>query len=136
LAAIVESCEDAIIGHTMDGTIVSWNAGAERLYGHRAVEMVGRSISALFPPYRPDEFQEMIEKLKNGAPVENLETVRIRNDGTPVEVSITLSPIRDQTGSCIGASSVTRDITRRKKEENERLSLIQDLTSALSQNRP
>ena len=132
LAAIVESCEDSIIGHTIDGTIVTWNAGAERLYGYRAVEMVGRSISTLIPRYRPDELPEMMEKLRRGESVENLETVRIRSDGKPVEVSITISPIRDLAGKCIGASSVTRDITRRKQEENERLSLIQDLTSALS----
>lgn len=132
LAAIVESCEDAIIGHTLDGTIVTWNSGAERLYGYSAVEMVGRSISTLIPRYRPDELPETMERLKKGESVENMETVRIRKDGKPVEVSVTISPIRDSTGKCIGASSVTRDITRRKQEENERLSLIQDLTSALS----
>jgi len=136
LAAIVESCEDAIIGKTMDGTVVSWNAGAERLYGYTAAEMIGRSISVLIPPYRPDELEETLEKLKQGRSVENIETVRIRRDGTPLEVSVTVSPIRNQLGSVIGASSISRDITRRKQEENERLGLIQDLTSALSHSRP
>lgn len=136
LASIVESCEDAIIGKTMDGTIVSWNAGAERLYGYQAVEMIGRSVSVLLPPYRPDELAEWLEKLKRGEPVENVETVRMRKDGSPVEVSITLSPIREASGKLVGASSVARDITRRKQEENERLTLIQDLTSALSQEPP
>ncbi len=133
LAAIVESCDDAIIGKTVDGTVVSWNAGAERLYGYPAVEMVGRSIAVLIPPYRPDELPELMVRLKHGQVSENFETVRIRKDGSPVEVSITLSPIRDAAGNLIGASSVARDITRRKQEEGERLSLIQDLTSALAQ---
>jgi PAS domain S-box-containing protein len=135
LAAIVESCDDAIVGKTIDGTIVSWNSGAERLYGYRSVEMVGRSVSALIPAYRPDELPGIMEKLKRGESVEDFETVRVRKDGTTVEVSVTLSPVRDASGRIIGASSVDRDITRRKQEENERLSLIQDLTSALSNNK-
>jgi len=135
LAAIVESCDDAIVGKTIDGTIVSWNSGAERLYGYRSVEMVGRSVSALIPAYRPDELPGIMEKLKRGESVEDFETVRVRKDGTTVEVSVTLSPVRDAGGRIIGASSVARDITRRKQEENERLSLIQDLTSALSNNK-
>jgi len=132
LAAIVESCDDAIIGQTMDGTILSWNPGAEHLYGYSAVEMIGRSVSVLIPSYRPNELPEILQKLGRGESVENFETVRIRKDGSQVEVSETLSPVRDQGGQIIGASSVARDITRRKQEENERLSLIQDLTSALS----
>ena len=135
LAAIVESCDDAIVGKTIDGTIVSWNSGAERLYGYRSVEMVGRSVSALIPAYRPDELPGIMEKLKRGESVEDFETVRVRKNGTTVEVSVTLSPVRDAGGRIIGASSVARDITRRKQEENERLSLIQDLTSALSNNK-
>ena len=132
LAAIVASCEDAIVGETTDGTIVSWNSGAERLYGYPAVEVVGRSVSVLMPPYRPNELPEIIDRLRRGEAVEDMETVRIRKDGTPIEVSVTISPIRDANGKMMGASCVARDITRRKQEENERLSLIQDLTSALS----
>jgi two-component system, cell cycle sensor histidine kinase and response regulator CckA len=132
LASIVQSCDDAIIGKTLDGTVVSWNAGAERLYGYGADEMIGRSISLLFPPYRPTELPEIFEMIKRGEGVDGLETVRIRKDGKAVEVSLTISPIKDATGQVVGASTVARDITRRKQEENERLSLIQDLTAALS----
>jgi PAS domain S-box-containing protein len=136
LASIVQSCEDAIIGKTLDGTIVSWNAGAEKLYGFSAVEMIGRSISILFPPYRPDELEELMQKIRKGDQVRQFETIRLRKDGKPVEVSLTISPIRDGEGRVIGASSIARDITRRKQEENERLALIQELTAALSHGRP
>ena len=132
LAAIVQSCDDAIIGKTLDGIVVSWNAGAERLYGYSADEMIGRSIAVLFPSYRPEELPELFERIKRGEGVDGLETVRIRKGGTPVEVSLTISPIKDATGRIVGASAVARDITRRKQEENERLGLIQDLTAALS----
>jgi two-component system cell cycle sensor histidine kinase/response regulator CckA len=132
LASIVESCDDAIIGKTLDGTVVSWNPGAERLYGYSAAEMIGRSISLLIPTYRPEELPEIFETIKQGKAVDGLETVRIRKDGTPVEVSLTISPIKDAGGRVVGASTVARDIARRKQEENERLGLIKDLTSALA----
>jgi two-component system, cell cycle sensor histidine kinase and response regulator CckA len=132
LASIVQSCDDAIVGKTMGGIVVSWNAGAERIYGYSADEMVGRSVSMLMPPYRPDELPEILEKIKRGQSVDSLETVRIRKDGAPVEVSLRVSPIKDATGRIVGASAVTRDITHRKQEENERLNLIKDLTSALT----
>ena len=132
LASIVESCDDAIIGKTLDGTVVSWNPGAERIYGYSAAEMIGRSISVLIPSYRPEELPEIFETIKQGKGVDGLETVRIRKDGTPVEVSLTISPIKDAGGRVVGASTVARDITRRKQEENERLGLIKDLTAALA----
>ena len=136
LAAIVESCDDAIVGKTLDGTVVSWNAAAERLYGYTATEMIGRPISILLPSYRPEELPNLLEKIKQGQRVDRFETVRIRKDGTPVEVSLTISPIKDASGRVIGASAVARDITQRKQEENERLGLIKDLTAALSHVRP
>ena len=136
LASIVESCEDAITGKTLEGTVVTWNAAAERLYGYAAREMIGRSISVLFPPYRPDELPDLLDKIKQGLRVDRFETVRIRKDGTAVEVSLTISPIKNAAGLIIGASTVARDITRRKQEENERLGLIKDLTSALSHVHP
>jgi len=136
LASIVQTCEDAIIGKTLDGTVVSWNLGAERLYGYSAVEMIGRNISLLFAPYRPLEFPEIIEKVREGNFVEGLETIRIRKDGVPVEVSLTISPIKDAGGRVIGASTIARDITSRKLEESERLGLIQELTAALSHTHP
>jgi PAS domain S-box-containing protein len=136
LASIVSSCNDAIIGKTLDGTVVSWNAGAEKLYGYRADEMIGRSITTLCPRYRPEELPEIMDRIKLGEQVQQLETVRLRKDGTPVEVSVVISPIKDGAGQIIGASSVSRDISRRKQEENERLALIQELTAALSHARP
>ena len=132
LASIVESCDDAIIGKTLDGTVVSWNAGAEHIYGYTAEEMIGRSVSTLIPAYRPNELPEILEKITRGERVDAFETVRLRKDGTSVEVSITISPIRDATGQVVGASAVARDITRRKEQEDERLRLIKDLTSALT----
>jgi PAS domain S-box-containing protein len=136
LASIVQSCDDAIVGKTLEGMVVSWNAGAERLYGYSAEEMIGRSISRVIPPYRPAELPDILEAIKRGEGVDGLETVRIRKDGKPVEVSLTISPIKDASGRVVGASTVARDITRRKQEENERLSLIQDLTAALSHVHP
>jgi PAS domain S-box-containing protein len=132
LASIVSSCNDAIIGKTLDGTIVSWNAGAERLYGYTPIEMIGRSIAGLCPKYRPEELFEIMERIKKGEQVEQLETVRLHKNGTPLEVSVVISPIKDSAGRIIGASSVSRDISQRKQEENERLALIQELTAALS----
>jgi PAS domain S-box-containing protein len=132
LASIVESCDDAIIGKTLDGTVVSWNTGAERIYGYSAAEMIGRPISVLIPSYRPAELPEIFETIRRGEGVDGLETVRLRKDGKPVEVSLTISPIRDAAGQVVGASTVARDITRQRREENERLGLIQDLTAALA----
>lgn len=136
LASIVSSCNDAIVGKTLEGTVVTWNIGAERLYGYSAAEMVGRSIKVLCPQYRPEDFIEVMERVKQGEQVEQLETVRLRKDGTPVEVSVVISPIKDAQGQIIGASSVSRDISQRKQEENERLALIQELTAALSHGQP
>jgi PAS domain S-box-containing protein len=132
LASLVQSCEDSIIGTTAEGIIISWNAAAERLYGYTPLEAIGQPISLLCPPYRPEEWSETMEKLKQGEAVERLETVRLRKDGTPVEVSITVSPVRDSGGCIIGASTIARDISQRRQEENERLALIQELTAALS----
>jgi len=132
LASIVESCDDAILGVTLDGTLVSWNAAAERLYGYAASEIIGRPITVLYPPYRPEEFPDILDKIKQGQQIDHFETVRVRKDGTPVDVSLTISPIKDASGLIIGASSVARNITQRRREENERLGLIKDLTSALT----
>ena len=132
LASIVQSCDDAIIGKTLEGRIVSWNPGAERLYGYTADEMVGQSIAILSPPNRPRELPEIYEMLRSGQRIEGLETVRIRKDGQQVEVSMTISPIKDTEGRVTGASIVARDISQRKSEERERLKLIEELTQALT----
>ena len=136
LASLVESCEDAIIGTTLDGLVVSWNSGAQHLYGYAADEILGRSTAVLFPRYRPQELPEILERIKHGERMEHLETVRIRKDGSPVEVSLGISPVKDEHGSIIGVSTIAYDITRRKEVDNERLSLIQELTSALAHARP
>jgi PAS domain S-box-containing protein len=132
LAAIVESSDDAIIGKTLDGTILSWNAGAERMYGYKAEEVKGQRISILVPPYRPEESREMLARVEAGHPTERFETVRLRKDGKAIDVSLTLSPIRDSAGKVIGVSAIERDITALKREEEERLKLIDELTMALA----
>ncbi|HYM08916.1 MAG TPA: PAS domain S-box protein, partial [Terriglobales bacterium] len=119
LAAIVESSDDAIISKTLDGAIVSWNPGAEKLYGYSATEALGKPISILIPRGQPDELPAIIEKLKAGERIEDYETVRQRKDGSQVEVSVTISPIRDDAGRITGASSVARDITERRRVERD-----------------
>jgi len=116
-AAIVESSEVAIIGKTLDGIIVTWNRGAVKLYGYPTREMVGRSISTLVPSDRADEIPSLLDRLKRGEVVEHYETVRVRGDGTQIDVSVTLSPIKDAFGTITGASSIARDITQRKRAE-------------------
>jgi PAS domain S-box-containing protein len=133
LASIVEGCEDAIVSQTLEGLITSWNKGAERLYGYTSAEMVGQSAAVLVPSFRPRDWQETLELIKLGQPVDCLETVQLRKDGQQTDVSLTISPIKDPAGKVVGASTVARDITQRKREEAERLKLIQELTDALAQ---
>ena len=123
LAAIVEFSDDAIIGKTLEGTILSWNNAAERLYGYREEEVKGRSISILIPQELNGELQYIIDLIKEGKPVEHYETRRLRKDGGRIEVSITVSPICDSIGKIIGASTITRDISARKQLE-EKLRLV------------
>jgi PAS domain S-box-containing protein len=118
LAAIVEASDDAIIGKTLGGIVTSWNEGAQRLFGYAAEEIVGRSISVLVPPDRRAEESQILENLASGR-VERFDTVRRRKDGKSVHVSVTSSPIRDSTGRVIGASKVARDITERRRAEEE-----------------
>ena len=132
LASIVESCQDAIVGKTLDGIVVSWNSGAEALYGYSAAEMVGREVSILVPSDRMNDRTELYERVKRGERVERFETVRVRKNGTPVEVSLTISPLKDASGKVVGASTVALDISKRKKEEAEWLRLIRELTEALA----
>ncbi|MFA4949112.1 MAG: PAS domain S-box protein, partial [Candidatus Krumholzibacteriia bacterium] len=117
LAAIVESSDDAIIAKTLDGVIVGWNKGAEKLFGYAAAEIKGRHISAMVPADRVDEVQQIIEKIGRGERVENYETVRVTKDGRPIPISLTISTIKDSTGRIIGASSIAHDITERKRAE-------------------
>jgi PAS domain S-box-containing protein len=110
-SAIVESSEDAIIGETLDGTITSWNAGAERLYGYTAGEVLGRQVAFLLPHERNQELAENLSRLRRGERIDPYQTVRLRKDGRPVDVSIAVSPIRDARGLFVGASAVARDIS-------------------------
>lgn len=117
LAAIVKFSDDAIVGMTLSGIIRSWNAGAEQVYGYTADEMVGRSISLLCPPDRLDEVPAMLSRIARGEHVRNVETIQRRKRGTPIDVSLTVSPVKDADGVVVGASSIARDITARKRTE-------------------
>jgi len=117
LAAIVESSDDAIISKTLDGTIVSWNRGAEQLYGYTAEEMIGQRLSILVPPSHPDELPELMQRITRGERVEHFETVRVAKDRRRLDVSLTISPVRNSEGKVIGASKIARDITAAKRQE-------------------
>lgn len=117
LAAIVENSDDAIIGKTLDGIIASWNQGAEHMYGYTADEMIGQSKSLLFPEDLKGELKEILDQIGQGLPVLRHETQRITKDGRRIDISHTVSPIKDQRGKIIGASSIARDITERHRAE-------------------
>ncbi|HZS05992.1 MAG TPA: PAS domain S-box protein [Blastocatellia bacterium] len=117
LAAIVESSDDAIISKSLEGIILSWNKGAERIFGYRAEEVVGRPITILFPPDRADEEPGILERLRRGERIDHYETVRVTKDGRTVDISLTISPIRDRGGRIIAASKIARDITERRQAE-------------------
>ena len=124
LAAIVESSEDAIISKTLEGIILSWNKGAERIFGYSAEEAIGKSILILFPPDRVDEEPAILEKLKRGERIDHYETVRVTKDGRKVDISLTISPIRDNSGAVVAASKIAHDITKQKQAEEERARLL------------
>jgi PAS domain S-box-containing protein len=134
LAAIVESSDDAIIGTTLAGVITSWNKGAEIIYGYSAKEVTGRPITILYPPDRVDEMQRLRGKLKQGEHVAQYETIRVRKGGGQVQVSLTLSPMKDATGQITDVASIARDITERKRAESE-LQRLQQLAAARERTR-
>jgi PAS domain S-box-containing protein len=119
LAAIVEFSEDAIIGKSDKGIVTSWNMGAEKLFGYTAQEMIGQSITLLLPEDRLHEEADILARIKRGEIVDHIETVRKTKDGQRIQVSLTISPIRDRTGKVIGASKIARDITERKHLESQ-----------------
>ena len=135
LAAIIESSEDAIASKSLDGIVTSWNAGAQRLFGYTAEEAIGQPIASLvIPPDRLQEEPQILERIRRGERVEHFETLRMRKDGTLLNVSLTISPIRDSFGFIVGASKIARDITDKKRaeariRENERN--LQELLSAI-----
>jgi two-component system, cell cycle sensor histidine kinase and response regulator CckA len=115
LAAIVESSEDAIIGKTPDGIIQSWNAGAQRVYGYAADEVIGRRMLEILPPDRQHEESDILERMRSGQQMFHFETVRVRKDGKLIDVALTISPIRDKSGAMLGISHVARDIGEQKR---------------------
>jgi len=117
LALIVESSEDAIVGKSLDGKIRSWNAGAERIYGYSASEVLGQPVRILIPPEQHDELPEILEKLKRDERIQHYETIRVRKDGRRINVSTSISPVKDSEGKIIGASAIARDVTQRKSVE-------------------
>jgi PAS domain S-box-containing protein len=117
LAAVVESSDDAIVSKDLNGIIATFNRGAERLFGYKAEEVVGRPVTILIPPDRQHEEPDILARIRRGESVEHYETVRRRKDGTLVDISLTVSPVRDDQGKIIGASKIARDITERKLSE-------------------
>jgi len=127
LAAIVVSSDDAIISKTLDGRITSWNAGATRIFGYEASEMIGESILRIIPPELHGEEREILARLRRGERIDHYETVRVARDGRRVDVSLTVSPLRDRSGRVVGASKVGRDITDRKRAEKMQRVLTDEL---------
>ena len=122
LAAIVQSSDDAIVSKNLDGIVMNWNAGAERIFGYSASEMIGQPITKLIPDDRLDEESKILAQIRAGHRVDHYETVRKRKDGTLLEVSLTVSPVRNAKGTIVGASKIARDITERKRvEERQKL---------------
>jgi len=137
LAAIIDSSDDAIISKDLNGIITSWNKGAERVFGYTAEETIGRSVTMLIPPERLKEEPKILERLRRGERVDHFETIRVRKDGTLINISLTISPIRDTQGRIVGASKIARDITDRKhaetslKTQAERLRLLWEAAGVL-----
>jgi PAS domain S-box-containing protein len=120
LAAIVESSDDAIFSKTTEGIITTWNKGAERIYGYSADEIIGKSVAVLIPPNRKNDFPLIMSKLKKGERIDHFETQRFTKDGRIIDVSITVSPLKNAQGKIIGASKIARDITEKKALERRK----------------
>ena len=119
LTAIVESSRDAISTTTLEGTITTWNAAAQRLYGYAPEEVIGRSVAMLAPPDVYEQLEALLDNVRDGVRVDDHDAVHLRKDGTPVDVSLSLSPVKDAAGSVIGAATITRDVSDRKRAELE-----------------
>jgi PAS domain S-box-containing protein len=130
LAAIVASADDAIISKTLEGIITSWNEGAERIFGYRPDEIIGKSIYTLIPPELHDEEVNILKHIRNGERVSHYDTIRLRKDGERLHVSLTISPVKDSTGRVIGASKVLRDISERIRADEERVNALREAREA------
>ena len=127
LASIVEFSDDAIVSKDLNGVINSWNAGAQRLFGYTAEEAIGKPITMLIPPERHDEEPGILDRIRRGERIEHYETVRRRKDGALIEISLAVSPLKNADGKIIGASKIARDISERKRDEEQRKLLINEL---------
>ena len=127
LASIVEFSDDAIISKDLNGVINSWNAGSERLFGYTAEEAIGKPIYLLIPPERHNEEPGILDRIRRGERIHHYETVRRRKDGSLIDISLTISPLKNADGKVIGASKIARDISERKREEERRRLLINEL---------
>jgi PAS domain S-box-containing protein len=127
LASIVESSDDAIVSKNLNGIITSWNRGAELLFGYRAEEVIGKPVTILIPPDRIDEEPVIIERVRRGERVDHYDTVRRRKDGSLVDISLTVSPLKDADGRIVGASKIARDITERKRAQEQQKLLVKEM---------
>src|SRR5450755_2804412 len=118
-AAVVESSDDAIIGKTLDGIVTTWNSGAEKIFGYAAAEIMGQPMLMLVPPERAREEADILQGIKRGESVQHFETIRVRKDARKIDVSETISPIRNAAGAIVGASKICRDISERKQAEKD-----------------
>ena len=127
LVAIIENSDDAVISKNLDGVITSWNSGAERLFGYTAEEAIGRPVTMLMPPERIDEEPGILARIRRGERIDHYDTVRRRKDGSPIDISLTVSPIKDGDGRIIGASKIARDISERKRAEQQQQLLVGEI---------
>lgn len=130
LAAIIDSTDDAIVSKNLNGVVQSWNSAAEHLFGYTAEQAIGRHISFLFPPDRIHEEDKILARLRAGERVYHFDTVRVRSDGRPIQISVTISPILDDSGRIVGASKIARDISDRKRAEDQIYGLLTQLKEA------
>jgi PAS domain S-box-containing protein len=127
LSAIVESAEDAILAKDLNGVIMSWNSGAERLFGYTADEVIGKSVTILIPADRLDEEPQILDRIRRGERVEHFDTVRRRKDGSLVDIGLSISPIRNAAGQVVGASKVARDISERRQAQKQQQLLLREM---------